>query len=408
MNGSAEHICPKASCVKRMFRILLRILLFLCFFLPAVLIQNKQLNLVRSHPRLYRDSLYLPSGRSIRLVSVGYDRFMADFIWLRSIQAFGGHWGTDQNYKPIFHLFDVITDLDPNFLDAYTFGNLVIGDEGGDQILGLQLIDKGILKNPRKYKISYWGGYVAYWQMNNPDLAKYYYARALKCPDVPDFVPRILAYMEMKSGRYQVAFEKYLQDWLAAIDERDDVVVGIVRRRIPDILSEWNLFILRQAVNKYIQNTGHEPKNLKDLEIANTIDPYPLVVVPALFQSVEYYRQMPDKIMKHLQDIIDASTRKDTIRIPPHPRGYWYQLNPDVYAGSEVNVLDGEKMVENLEMLLSRLRAIIFNYKCAKGRFPLSIQEFYPKIKNTPEPFGGEWVYIPAVGRLYSSTMPFL
>ena len=407
MNGS-EHKSPGTSPAKHIQRIMLSILLFLCFFLPAVLIQNKQLNLVRTQPKLYRDSLYLPSGRSIRLVSIGYDRFMSDFIWLRSIQAFGGHWGTDQNFEPIYHLFDVITDLDPNFEDAYTFGNLVIGDEGGDQALGLQLIDKGILKNPRKYKIPYWGGYVAYWQMNNPELAKYYYARALKCPDVPEFVPRIMAYMELKSGRYRVAFEKYLQDWLEAIDEKDDVVENIVRRRIPDILGEWNMFILRQAVNKYVNMTGKEPQSLKDLEIAKAIDPYPLIVIPALFQSIEYYRQAPDKITKRFQDIIDAAIRKDTIKVPPHPRGYWYQLDPKVHSENENFIIDGEKKIEAMELFLFKLRGIIFNFKCVKGRFPLSIRDIHPKIQDSPEPFGGEWIYIPALGRLYSSTLPFL
>jgi len=407
MNG-AELKSPRPSLAKRLLKVLLSVLLFLCFFAPAMLIQNKQLNLVRSHPKLYRDSMYLPSGRSIRLVSVGYDRFMADFIWLRAIQAFGGHWGTDRNYKPLFHLFDVITDLDPNFLDAYTFGNLVIGDEGRDQVLGLQLIDKGILKNPRKYKISYWGGYVAYWQMNNPELAKYYYARALKCPDVPDFVPRIMAYMELKSGRYQAAFEKFLQDWLGAIDQRDDVTVEIVQRRILDILDEWNKFILRQAVNKYVEITGKEPKTLKDLEAAKAIDPYPLIYIPALFQSIEYYRQMPDKILKHFQDIMNASTRKDTVKIPPHPYGYWYQLNPKVPVGNDDFIVDGKTRVENLTAYLFKLRILIFNYQSVKGRYPLLLQDVEPYIRKFPEPFGGEWIYIPALGKVYSSTLPFL
>lgn len=387
---------------------LLRIFFFFLFFLPALWIQNKQLNEVRTKPKLYRDSLYMPSGKSIRLVSIGYDRFISDFIWLRSIQAFGGHWETDRNYEPIFHLFDVITDLDPSFIDAYTFGNLVIGDEGGDQRLGLELINKGIWKNPRKYKLPYWAGYVSYWQLNDPTLAKYYYSRAIKCPDSPGFVSRIIAYMELKSGRYQVAFEKLLQDMLIAIDDKDDVVEGIVQRRLPDVFIEWHVFILKQAVEKYVANKGETPKSVQDLEEAGAIDPYPLIPVTVLYNVIEQFKLIPGKMIDHLPQILEKARLENYTSLPPHPRGYWYQLNPEVSPEDENFVMDGEKLVSGFQEFLFRKRREILMFHDRHNRFPYTLKEFFPQADEDKDFFGGEWNYIPGLAIFYSSAMPVL
>jgi hypothetical protein len=300
----------------------------------------------------------------------------------------------------------VITDLDPTFIDAYTFGNLVIGDEGGDQRLGLELINKGMWKNPRKYKLPYWGGYVAYWQLNDPTLAKFYYSRAVKCPDSPNFVSRIIAYMDLKSGRYQVAFEKLLQDWMMAIDDKDDVVEGIVSRRISDILIEWHLFILNQAVEKYIQSTGDLPKSLEDLEKSGAIEPYPLILVPALNAVIEKYKLIQGKMIDHLPQIMETTIRKNYTSIPPHPKGYWYQLKPNIGPEEGSFVLDGENLISNFAGFLSSRRRNIFMFQGAHKRFPYSLGEFFPNAGENKDLFGGDWEYIPGLGKFYSSTMP--
>ncbi len=384
------------------------LILFFILLTPAILIQNRELNIIRKQPRRYRDSLYLPSGENIHLLSVGYDMFMADFLWLRSIQAFGGHWETDRNYRPLFHLFDVITDLDAHFIEAYTFGNLVIGDEGGNQELGLKLINKGILKNPRKYKLPYWAGYVAYWTMNNPVLAKYYYGRAVKCPDAPGFVRRLLAYMELKSGRYRVAFEKYLRDLLDALDKKDSVVEGIARSRIFDVVNEWQMFNLRQAVDNYVKMTGRAPKNIHDLEPSGALKPYRRIVIPILFGAVNHYARQPGKLLDHFQDILNAAICDKAMGIPPHPRGYWYQLHPFLKPEDEYYIVDGEDYVRRLSRFLGEVRLGIVRFHRSHGRYPYTITELYGEPLRTPEFFGGEWIYYPFDGSFFSSTMPFL
>lgn len=401
-----NNIIQKKKITRIVFDYAWRIILFLVIFIPAMYIQNKQLNIIRKKPRIYRQSLYLPSGKNIRLISLGYDRFMADFIWLRAIQAFGGHWETDRNYQSIYHLFDVITDLDPGFIEAYTFGNLVMGDEGGNQKLGLELINKGIIKNPTNYLLPYWGGYAAYWQMDNPVLAKYYYTRALKARDVPNFVSRILTYMELKSGRFQVAFEKYLRDWLEGMDNQDDIVIGIAGERILDVVDEWQRYIITQAAKKYVAETGKNPSNIYDLQRAGVIEPYTMIDTQTLLAKIRQYSAQPGKMMNHYQEILDACTRDNVTTLPRHPRGLWYLFNPSLNPENTGYVVDTFRYLELMRSLLSAVRGRIWTFYKEKGRHPYDVSEIYRDSFKIPEPFGGKWIYSPYDGAFYSSVMP--
>ncbi|HQH11930.1 MAG TPA: hypothetical protein PLS31_05815 [Candidatus Sumerlaeota bacterium] len=401
-----NNITHKKNAAKNVLDYTWRILLFFLIFIPAVFIQNKQLNIIRKKPRIYRQSLYLPSGKNIRLISIGYDRFMADFIWLRAIQAFGGHWESDRNYQSIYHLFDVITDLDPGFIEAYTFGNLVMGDEGGHQRLGLELINKGIIKNPTNYLLPYWGGYAAFWQMDDPVLAKYYYTRALKARDVPNFVSRILTYMELKSGRYQVAFEKYLRDWLEGIDNQDDIVIGIASERILDVIDEWQRYIITQAAKKYVVETGKNPSDIADLAKAGVIEPYTMIDTQILLAKIRQYSAQPGKMMNHYQEILDACIRENATSLPKHPRGLWYFFNPSLNPENTGYVVDMVRYLESMQNLLSAVRKRIWTFYKEKGRHPYDLSEIYKDSFKIPEPFGGKWIYSPYDGAFYSSVMP--
>jgi len=118
------------------------VLLFLMLAGTAFWLQHFHIRAIKETP--YRDSLYLPHGKQVNLMAIGYDQFLADFLWLRAIQAFGGYWRAgDKVSEAVYNYFDVISDLSPHFIEVYKFGNLVMGDEGGDYERALTFLEKG-------------------------------------------------------------------------------------------------------------------------------------------------------------------------------------------------------------------------------------------------------------------------
>ncbi len=74
---------------------------------------------------------------------------------------------TNRDWRPLYNQFETITDLDPYFSEAYTFGQLVIGDEGGQQREALKLLNKGTFKVHQQYRIPFEAMYVSHWDLRD-------------------------------------------------------------------------------------------------------------------------------------------------------------------------------------------------------------------------------------------------
>ena len=69
--------------------------------------------------------LYIPTGKVLPYITLGYDQLLANVFWLKAGLYFGEKYLTDKNYTYLFHLLDFVTDLDPRFLVPYIFGGVV-------------------------------------------------------------------------------------------------------------------------------------------------------------------------------------------------------------------------------------------------------------------------------------------
>jgi tetratricopeptide (TPR) repeat protein len=355
----------------------------------------------------YRDSLYVPRQQVAEMVALGYRTLFADLLWLRAIQAFGAHFQGDQDYRPILHLFNTITDLDPHFIDAYLFGNMVVGEEMGDQKKGLELLDKGIEKNPRTYRLPYWAGYVCVWGIGDLQRAKYYYRLALKAPDCPSYVARILGYVELKSGRFRIAYEKYVEDLLRTLDDRDTVVEGITQDRIRDVIRSWVLSILNETAQEYRERNGKDISQLSELEALLREKTVRVPFFDKLTEAIDQQSRLPGKLLPHLQEIIDKSF--GTLdKIPEEPFGYFYYIVPGKTSKDKGFIGDAEDVVLNLKFFLSAMRKAIEQYKEKHGTYPPTIDAIFGEPLKQAEPFGGKWLYDPRTGEFRSSTLPRL
>lgn len=111
---------------------------------------------IRGEFRSIQDTLYLTSS-TLRRISFGYTELMADIYWLRVLQYFGSTKQVEQDADLLYHYFDIITDLDPKFLNAYRYGGTFLADEPpiglGSVDLGIKLMDKGRENLPDNYQI---------------------------------------------------------------------------------------------------------------------------------------------------------------------------------------------------------------------------------------------------------------
>lgn len=375
----------------------------------VVYLQHRHLGQIKKW-RPYRDSLYLPRGEYVKLISLGYDMIMADFIWLRAIQAFGGHYLSDKNYEAIVNLFDVITDLNNYFISAYLFGDTVIGEESGDYKKGLALIEKGIVKAPRyTYKLGYWGGYDCVWNLKEYERAKYFYRMALKAPDCPDYVSRLLAYVDEKMGNYHIAYEKRVEDYLRAIDNKDKILEQISKNKIIDVITQWHIAILRDAAKRYKSEYGKDITNVNQLVESKVLGQYKAPVYSRLQEKINSLLEQQKKLVPFFREIIEYSIVTFDNQLPPEPRGTGYYVVYNQTSDSEYFISTIAEARERVERFLKGMRDLIKKYKEEHGIYPKTLNDLFPGKKwEAVDMFGNPWNYSPETGELKSFVFPDL
>src|SRR5215475_9697074 len=104
--------------------------------------------------RVAEESLYLPSGNTVKKVSFGFDGVISDVYWMRAIQYFGNkvlNGGLTENsnerFELLYPLLDITTTLDPQYIAAYEFGGMFVADYNSKE-KAISLLERSIQQNP--------------------------------------------------------------------------------------------------------------------------------------------------------------------------------------------------------------------------------------------------------------------
>ena len=106
--------------------------------------------------------LFFPSGKFIQGVACGYNNFLADLLWIRGGVYYGGQKSKHGSLEYLNHIFNVITDLDPKFINAYTTGGMFLFDDLHSLEMSMKLLDKGIYNNPTNWYVPFMKGFILY------------------------------------------------------------------------------------------------------------------------------------------------------------------------------------------------------------------------------------------------------
>lgn len=148
-----------------------------------------------------------PHGPWVRPAMLGRHRVAADVAWLRAIQYYGKHRATDRSYPYAWTLFRTMTDLDPQFVNAYVFGALVLAEDQDDMEGAQRLLRDGMAANPGHWILPFEYGFLAYVHGGDMATAAEYLAAAARLPDAPPSAGRLAAYAAGRAGEVDFAIE---------------------------------------------------------------------------------------------------------------------------------------------------------------------------------------------------------
>src|SRR3989442_14127152 len=213
--------------------------------LLAVLVQT-QIEAIRrssgAHPLLY-----LPSGKYLRVMALGFDGLLADVLYLWSIQYYGNYDIRDR-YDYLEHIYDqVITELDPHYLDPYLIGARMMTTEARQPEMALRLLDKGVVHNPGQWIMPFEAGFLCYNDLHDYKRAAGYFEKALRVPGVHPLVRRLYAEMYDRAGDKRTS----LKEWLEIYQTSDDPYAhGIAWNHVHDLKVDVDIADLTSAVGR--------------------------------------------------------------------------------------------------------------------------------------------------------------
>jgi hypothetical protein len=161
-----------------------------------------------SRPYLY-DNLYLPSGKFMEQISLGYNQIAADMIWFSAVQYYGGYRKSEHDLAYFRGLIDLVTDLDPHFVFPYVFGAMVLSQDMDSFDAGIGFLRKGMHHNPTSWELPFEIGFLSFIDAHDPDMAARYFDLASRMPGAPDRTRRFAAFVYSKAGHDQLSIRMW-------------------------------------------------------------------------------------------------------------------------------------------------------------------------------------------------------
>lgn len=134
---------------------------------------------------------FVPAPATVRLIALGFDQLVADFYWLKFIGYYGDSQARSKdNYALAHQYLELITGLDPYFVQPYWFAAFAVGAEEKRPVLAEKIISRGIEANQNNWYLPYIAGINMYLFAHDDAAAARYYRMAAKFPEAPPWLTR--------------------------------------------------------------------------------------------------------------------------------------------------------------------------------------------------------------------------
>ena len=168
--------------------------------------------------RALGEVLFLPSGKVMRKLSLGYEGLLADVYWTRVVQYFGGkRIEHSTEFKLLGPLLQITTDLDPHLIIAYRFGSIFLADKpprgAGEPFEALALLRRGIVANPEYWRFWEDLGFVYYWDLKDYGAAARAFQAGSERPGAMTWMRALAAKVAAQGG--ELATSKFLWSEIA-------------------------------------------------------------------------------------------------------------------------------------------------------------------------------------------------
>lgn len=255
------------------------VLLLIVAFVGSVIALTR-VEKVRGKQATLQEVLYIPSGKALKHLSLGYSGILADIYWTRAVQYYGGKvQERDENprYDLLYPLLDITTDLDPHLIVAYEFGSVFLSQPApvgaGEPEKAVALVEKGIRANPDYWRLYFTLGFIQYLDRHDYKAAQEAFEKGSENPKALYWMKGMAARMAEKANDPNTAIYLWSRIYESVEDKmvRENALQHIAAAHVDLDIAE-----LDRRIELFQQRKGHLPERWQDLVREGLLQGIPL------------------------------------------------------------------------------------------------------------------------------------
>ncbi len=215
--------------------------------------------------------IYIPSGKYLKYASFGHQSLLADLIYIWAIQYFS-NYSVPERFQYLTHVFSIISELDPGYLDPYQIGALIAIYDARDFDTAIEILEIGLKKNPEQWIFPWQAGHYAQILLKDFELAKKYYKTAMEIEGSPSIIKRLYSNAVYQLGDYHTAWENWLEIYNSSDDER---VKKIASNHLYRTKAAMDIQKITGALKEYQNKFNRLPEKLADLVSSGFLESVP-------------------------------------------------------------------------------------------------------------------------------------
>ena len=215
---------------------------------------------------------YVPNGKYLGVISLGFDQLVSDLIWLKVVQHLGNANESREGLLWAYRAVQAATDIDPHFVWAYQITGTIFTVWAGMPQESIEILKKGMKHNPNHWQLPHLIGYNYFFQLCDPKNSAHYLQIAARIPGSPSYLPKLAAKMSVEAGELHSAL-MFLESVKREV--KDPLLQQSLDDRFKEILIEKDILFLQEGVKRYRSHYGKIPARLVDLETDNIIEKVP-------------------------------------------------------------------------------------------------------------------------------------
>lgn len=157
---------------------------------------------------------YLPSGKLLKPMVLGFDEAAGDILWIESMIYFSDAYLNGKSYAWLGHMLDIVTQLNPRFYQAYEFGGVALTKDKERLPQAIALLERGIGQFPKDWRLRVYAAMARLAHDSDYTAAAGYLQPVSLDPNVPNHIRTLCATFLSKGGGKRVALAFLVDRWL--------------------------------------------------------------------------------------------------------------------------------------------------------------------------------------------------